>query len=52
VKLGLEALFQATRGMPRKVNRLAHFSLTSAAIAKVRSVSVEHVQAAVQEIAP
>ena len=32
----IEALFQATQGMPRKVNRLAHYALTSAAIAKAR----------------
>ena len=28
----VEALFQATQGMPRKVNRLDHYALTSAAI--------------------
>jgi general secretion pathway protein A len=48
----VEALFQATQGMPRKVNRLAHFSLTSAALHKARSVTTEHVQAALQQIAP
>ena len=48
----VEALFQATQGMPRKVNRLAHYSLTSAAIDKARTVSIEHVQAALEEIAP
>ncbi len=48
----VEALFQATQGMPRKVNRLAHYSLTSAAIDKARTVSIDHVQAALVEIAP
>ena len=48
----IEALFQATQGMPRKVNRLAHYALTSAAIAKARTVTTEHVQAAREEIAP
>ena len=48
----IEALFQATQGMPRKVNRLAHYALTCAAIDKVRTVTTEHVQAAREEVAP
>ena len=48
----VEALFQATQGMPRKLNRLAHYALTSAAIEKAKTVSAEHVQAAREEIAP
>jgi general secretion pathway protein A len=48
----VEALFQATQGMPRKVNRLAHYALTSAALEKARTVSAEHVQAAREEVAP
>ena len=47
----IEALFQASQGMPRKVNRLAHYALTSAAIDKVRTITTEHVQAAREEIA-
>ena len=47
----IEALFQATQGMPRKVNRLAHYALTSAAIDKVRTITTEHVQAAREEVA-
>ena len=46
----VEALFQATQALPRKVNRLAHYALTAAAIAKAKTVSVEHVQAALTEI--
>ncbi len=46
----VEALFQATQGMPRKVNRLAHYALTSAALAKAKTVSIEHVQTALEEI--
>jgi type II secretory pathway predicted ATPase ExeA len=45
----IEALFQATQALPRKVNRLAHYSLTAAAIAKQKTVNVEHVQAALSE---
>jgi type II secretory pathway predicted ATPase ExeA len=48
----IEALFQATQGMPRKVNRLAHYALTSAALAKANTVTIEHVQAACEELAP
>ena len=46
----VEALFQATQGMPRKVNRLAHYALTSAALAKATTVCIEHVQTALEEI--
>ena len=45
----IEAIFQATQALPRKVNRLAHYALTAAAIAKAKTVSVEHVQAALTE---
>ncbi|MGH8612137.1 MAG: hypothetical protein ACREYF_08875 [Gammaproteobacteria bacterium] len=41
--------------MPRKLNRLAHYALTSAALAKAKkakSVTCEHVQAALEEITP
>jgi type II secretory pathway predicted ATPase ExeA len=48
----VEALFQATQGMPRKVNRLAHYALTSAALKKAKTVATEHVQAALEEIDP
>ena len=48
----VEALFQATQGMPRKVNRLAHYALSAAAIAKAKTVSIEHVQSALEELSP
>ena len=48
----VEALFQASQAMPRKVNRLAHYALTGAAIDKARTVTAEHVQSACQELAP
>ena len=48
----VEALFQATQGMPRKVNRLVHYALTSAALNKAKCVSIEHVQAAREELVP
>ena len=48
----VEALFQATQGMPRKVNRLAHYALTSAALNQAKNVSIDHLQAALEEVTP
>ncbi len=48
----IEALFQATHGMPRQVNRLAHYALTSAALNKTKTVSSDHVHAALEEVNP
>jgi type II secretory pathway predicted ATPase ExeA len=48
----IEALFQASQGLPRKLNRAAHYALSAAAIAKVRQVSAEHVQTALNEFRP
>jgi type II secretory pathway predicted ATPase ExeA len=47
----IEALFQASQGMPRKINRLAHYAMTCAAIDQARVVTAEHVRAAREEIA-
>jgi len=47
---GVEAIFQATQSLPRKVNRLAHYALTAAAIANKRTVNADLVQSALQEI--
>jgi type II secretory pathway predicted ATPase ExeA len=47
---GLEAIYQATNGLPRKVNLLAHHALMAAALAKKQAVTAEHVQAALPEI--
>jgi len=46
----LEAIFQATNGLPRKVNLLAHHTLSASAIGKAKSASAEHVQAALPEV--
>jgi len=46
----VEALFQATQGLPRKINRAAHYALSAAALAKVRQVGIDHVQAALDEV--
>ena len=48
----LEALFQASRGLPRQVNRYAHYALIAAALEQARTVSAEHLQSACQELAP
>ena len=47
----VEAIFQASGGLPRKVNLLAHHALFAAAIAKAKSITTEHVQAALAEVA-
>jgi type II secretory pathway predicted ATPase ExeA len=47
----VEAIFQASSGLPRKANALAHHALFAAAVAKTKSVTTEHVQAAMQEVA-
>lgn len=46
----LEAIYQATNGLPRKVNLLAHLSMNVAALQQAKSVSAEHIQSAVEEI--
>ncbi len=46
-----EALFQATGGLPRRLNLLAHHALLAAALARARTVTIEHVQAAMPEVA-
>ncbi len=46
----VETLFQATQGLPRKINRAAHYALSATALAKARQVSIEHVQTALEEV--
>ena len=46
----IEALFQATGGLPRRLNALAHHALMATALAKAKTVSAEHVQAALPEV--
>lgn len=46
----IETLFQATQGMPRKINRAAHYALSAAALAKLRQITSEHVQTALDEV--
>ena len=48
----VEALAQAARGMPRRINRIAHYALCAAAAADLRQVGIEHVQSAVEEMHP
>jgi general secretion pathway protein A len=48
----VEALFQASQGLPRKVNRVAHYALSAAALAKTQRVNIEHVQTALDEFRP
>jgi type II secretory pathway predicted ATPase ExeA len=46
----IEAIYQATHGLPGKVNPLAHHALMAAALAKAKTVTVDHVQAAQAEV--
>jgi len=46
----VEAIFQATSGLPRKVNLLAHHALMAAALARAKTVTTEHVHAAMPEV--
>ena len=46
----IEALYQASRGIPRKVNRLAHYALCAGALAKAKAVGLEHLQVALDEV--
>ena len=51
-KPAFEILYQATNGMPRKVNRIAHYALTAAAIEQQQQVSDQHLHAALEELRP
>ena len=46
----VEALFQSTRGLPRLINRTAHYALTAAALGNARTVTAEHLEHAVAEL--
>ena len=48
----IEALHQATNGVPRKLNQLAHYALAAAAIDDARQISAEHLHAALEELRP
>ena len=41
-----EALHQASRGLPRQVNRLAHYALAAAALEQARTVTAAPVECA------
>ena len=45
----IEALFNAARGMPRQINRIAHYALLAACLDKAQQVSAEHVEKACAE---
>lgn len=46
----IEALYQATQGLPRKINRAAHYALSAAASTKSRHISAEHLATAIDEL--
>lgn len=48
----IEAMFQASRGLPRQINRIAHYALSAAALDKAKQVGIAHMQHALDELAP
>ena len=48
----VEALHQASRGLPRPINRIAHYALSAAALDNARTVQPEHLQQALEELRP
>jgi len=46
----VHAMFQATAGLPRKLNLLGHHALMAAALTGSHTVTAEHVQAALPEV--
>ena len=48
----VEAVALATNGLPRRIDRLAHYALHAAALEGSRTVSAGHVERASQELAP
>ena len=47
-----EALFQASRGLPRQINRIAHYAPSAAALDDARTVYPDHLQRALDELRP
>lgn len=47
-----EAIYQATHGLPRRINRLCHYGLMAAAASKEKTVTAEHIEAAASEVGP
>jgi len=47
----VEAISQASQGIPRRVSLLGHHTLIAAAVAKAKTASVDHVQVALAEVA-
>ena len=46
----IEALAHSTRGLPRLINRTAHYALTAAAAQGARTVTAEHLEHAVAQL--
>ena len=46
----VEALAHSARGLPRLINRIAHYALTAAALDNARTVTAKHLEHAVTEL--
>ena len=47
-----EAIYQATNGLPRRINRCCHYALMAAAADKAKVAGAQHVEGAVREVGP
>ena len=47
-----EALFQGSGGLPRQINRIAHYALSACALDNAHTVTAEHLQTALDELRP
>ena len=43
---------QGTRGLPRQINRIAHYALSAVALDKAKTVDANHTQTAFDELQP
>ena len=48
----IEALYQSARGLPRLINRIAHYALSAAAVGDARTVDAGHPARAVEDLRP
>ena len=48
----IEALYQSARGLPRLINRIAHYALSAAAVEQARTVDAEHLARAAEDLRP
>ena len=50
IPMPVSAPFRSARGLPRLVNRIAHYAFTGGAVKGARSVTAEHLDHAIEEL--